>query len=203
MRKLLVLGAVAIAVFPAASSAQLAFGVRAGFAAAMGDYAENDPQTETVTSQIPLQIDAMYGLTRAFSAGAYFSYGFGRLNGDERARCRASGLDCSASVTRLGLQAEYAFEVSPQLAPWAGAGVGLEWLGVTRSIGGVSGTADTFGLEIVNLQGGADYRLSDRLSVGAYLLFSIGQYSSKDGNGIASKGLHEWLNLGVRGRLDL
>jgi hypothetical protein len=190
MRKLLVVAALAL--LPLASQAQFSLGARIGYAPAMGDYVKDAPMSDGVKSQIPIQLDALYSFTPAFAAGAYLSYGFAQLEGD----CA----DCSASDLRLGIQGTYAFNsVSQQFVPWLGAGIGYE----IASVDNGAGSVDTSGWELLNLQGGADYKVGEKFSVGPYVLFSIGQYSSIEGNDIAEKGTHEWLGFGVRGKFDL
>lgn len=205
MRKITMLCAVAMALaLPTLSRAQFSLGARLGFAPALGDAEKDSPMKDGVKSQIPIQLDAMYKLSPAFALGVYLSYGFAQLNSDITSGCDAAGIDCSASDTRLGVQATYAFtKVSPTFVPWAGAGIGIEWLTLKGSAGGISASADTTGFEFLNLQAGADYKVSEQFSVGPYLLFSIAQYSSVEGNDIQNKAVHEWLNFGVRGKFDL
>jgi len=198
MRKLIVLGAVAVAIgLPTASGAQLSLGARIAWAPALGDASKDSPMTDAVTGQVPIQLDASYRLTPGISAGVFLSYGFAQLAGGG---CGG----CSASVTRLGVQGTYAFtEVSPRLVPWVGLGAGLEWLTLKRSVGGVPVGDDLAGFELVHVQGGVDYALGRQLAAGPYVLFSLGQYTTEEGHAVPAKGLHEWLNLGIRGKFDL
>lgn len=190
MRKLLMIAAVAL--LPFTANAQFSLGLRVGYAPAMGDYMKDSAMSDGVKSQIPIQVDAMYKVTPAFAAGAYLSYGFAQLDSD----CT----DCSATDLRIGVQGTYAFNtVSQQFVPWLGAGFGYEIASV--DYGGAS--VDTSGFEFLNLQGGADYKVSDQFSVGPYVQFSIGQYSNVEGTDIPEKAMHEWLGFGFRGKFDL
>lgn len=204
MRKLLTLGVVLAALtIPTASNAQFSLGLRLGFAPAMGDASKGNPMTDGVKSQIPLQVDAMFGLSPAVAVGGYLSYGFGQLNSDLSDSCDAVGVDCSISDLRIGAQATYSFIApSRQFVPWLGAGIGLEWLTEKVSAGGVSASADAFGIEFLNLQAGGDYKVSEQFAIGPYAMVSIGRYSSVEGNDIPEKAVHEWLYFGVRGRFD-
>jgi outer membrane protein W len=204
MRKLFMLAVAAALVLPTASRAQFTLGARLGFAPAMGDAAKNQPMSDGVKSQVPIQLDGLYRFTPEFAAGVYFSYGFAQLASAVKDGCDASGVSCSASVTRLGLEGTYSLTtVSPTFVPWFGAGIGYEWLTQKASFGGVSASADATGFEFLNLQLGGDYKVSNQFYVGPYLLLSIGQYSEVAGNSITDKGIHEWLSFGVRGKFDL
>lgn len=205
MRKLLMIGAMAIGLaLPTASRAQFTLGARVGYAPAMGDYAKDSPLKDGVKSQIPIQVDGLYKFTPQFAAGLYFSYGIGQLSSAASDECDLNGVDCSASTMRLGVQGTYSLtNVSPTFVPWLGAGLGFEWLTQKASFGGVSASADTTGFEFLNLQGGADYKVSDAFALGPYVLFSMGQYSSFEGTSIPDKGVHEWLHFGIRGKFDL
>jgi len=202
MRKLLMIAALAI--LPLTAQAQFTLGARVGYAPAMGDADGSVSMSDYVKSQIPLQLDLMYRVTPEVAVGGYLSYGFGQLPSDQADACDAAGLDCSATNLRLGVQATYAFtKVSPQFVPWLGAGLGLEWASQEVSFGGGSATQDVTGFEFLNLQVGGDYKVSDQFSVGPYFMMSLGQYSSVEGNDIPEKGMHEWLNFGLRGKFDL
>lgn len=220
MRKLLVLsGALGVAVVPAAALAQFSFGARVGFAPAMGD-ALKDPTTgkpeklsDGIRSQVPLQIDAAYRLSKEWALGAYFSYGVGQNGTGLQGDCSAIGANCSSSDVRLGLQVFYSFsQVSPSLVPWAGAGIGYEWTTIEQTGGGspdVTGTLS--GWELLNLQIGADFVIQPQFAFGPFVMISIAQYSNSEARiggqtvsqSISNKAMHEWLGFGIRGRFDL
>jgi hypothetical protein len=200
MRKLLMASLVALLV-PTASSAQISLGLRLGFAPAMGDSAKDLKMSDGVKSQIPVQLDALYKVTKDIAVGGYFSYGIGQLGNDA---CDVSGVDCSASVMRFGVQGLYTFnQLQAPLIPWAGLGFGYEM--ADGEIGDTDVSAS--GFEFVNLQVGGDYKVNDQFSVGPYLQFSVAQYSKADtGAGsedIEDKGIHEWFGFGLRGKFDL
>ncbi len=199
MRKLLMIGGVMAAVLvPTASSAQLTLGARVGYGFAMGDVGGTLSMSDWVKSQVPLQLDALVRLTPAFGVGGYFSYGFGQT-GDA---CDFPGADCTARVTRVGAQATWSF-VGMRFLPWIGAGIGYEW----NKLDDGTEEATFKGWEYLNLQAGGDYKVSDQLSVGPYVMFALGQYDEVDDGGasvsIPDKKMHEWLSFGLRGKLDL
>ena len=207
MRKLALLVVALAAVVPATSNAQVSLGLRLGFAPAMGDAVKDGKMTDGVKSQIPVQLDALYELAPNLGVGAYFSYGLGQLGGDMADLCDASGEDCSARSMRAGVQLQYALAAKGAWTPWGGLGAGYEW--GTMELG--PGSVSYRGLELVNLQLGGDYKVNEQLSVGPYVLFSVGQYSNAtvdDGetsvsDGIDEKGVHEWFGFGVRGTFAL
>ena len=87
--------------------------------------------------------------------------------------------------------------------PWIGAGIGYEW----NKLDDGTEEATFKGCEFLNLQAGGDYKVSDQLSVGPYVMFALGQYDEVDDGGasvsIPDKKMHEWLSFGLRGKLDL
>ncbi len=202
MRELFLFGAVAaVLVLPAPAHAQFTLGARLGFAPGMGDATKGDPLKDTVKSQVPIQLDALYTLAPDVAAGLYFSYGLGQLGGAASQDCSAS---CSVRITRLGIEGTYTFgKADLPLVPWVGLGIGYEWQRLEASFAGISGTVTTSGFEFVNVQVGGDYRVGRQVAFGPYLLFSLGEYSSSDGHAIADTAIHEWLHLGVRATFDL
>jgi hypothetical protein len=198
MRKLLMIAVLAL--LPVASQAQFTLGLRLGYSPAMGDAEQDFAMSDYVKSQIPIQVDAMYNFTPAFSAGGYLSYGFGQVGGDTQDLCDAFEADCSATSLRIGVQGAYAFNgATPTFTPWLGAGIGYEIL----SFDGGAGSVDTSGFEFLNLQGGGDYKVNDQFAIGPYVQLSFAQYSSVESADIANTGMHEWLTFGLRGKFDL
>jgi outer membrane protein W len=220
MRKTLLLAAAAMALaLPTASQAQFSLGARIGYAPAMGSAykdattGESAKMKDGIKAQIPIQLDAAYRATKEIAIGAYFSYGIGMEGSALKDECDFYGQDCSTSDMRLGLQAFYTFTtVSPQFTPWAGLGFGYEWGKMSQSGGGQPDLDITLkGWEFLNLQLGADYRVSDQFGIGPYVMFSLAQYSTLEGESggfsasvdIEKKAMHQWLGFGVRGKFDL
>lgn len=201
MRKLLMLATVlAAVVLPTASHAQFTIGGRLGYGIATGDAMTDFGMDDYVGSQIPLQLDLMYRITPAIAVGGYVSYGFAQPSGLGSDTCDLPGRDCSVSNLRLGVQGTYAFtEASPSFVPWLGVGFGWE----NSAFDSGSGAADTSGWEYLNLQGGANWKVSPAFSVGPYAMFSIGEYSTVEGNDIPDTAMHQWLSFGVMGKFDL
>lgn len=195
---------VAALLLPTAAAARPTLGLRVGYAAAIGDASKDTPMDEVAKAQLPIQLDVLWRFTDRFALGPYFSYGFGVLGNDVADDCDRLGADCSVATLRVGVQGTY---VLPQLAnrllPWLGAGIGYEWVRASVSAGAFDTTQSVSGWELFNLQAGADFTLgSTKFAMGPYGVFSFGRYSSVDGNAVAEKAWHEWLHLGVRGKVD-
>ncbi len=216
MRKLLMIGAVLAAVaIPTASRAQFTLGLRLGYGAAGGDAAKDFALSDAVKSQVPFQLDGAFRITPEIAVGAYFSYGVGQAGGLPMGTsgnlCDMSGVDCSAGVTRLGLQGFYTFTMVPgRFVPWAGLGTGYEWATITAEDASGKMELSYNGWEYFNLQVGGDFKVSSLFAFGPYVQYAMGQYS--DGkvkfagetlaSGIDNKATHSWFNVGIRGKFD-
>jgi hypothetical protein len=208
MRRTALLAVLALAalLLPAASRAQPTVALRLAYAPAVGDLARGVPMSDALTSQIPVQLDALWRVGRA-SAGAYASWGLGQPDGEA---C-SGGASCSASVVRAGVQGQWSLEPlgEMRIAPWLGLGLGWEWAFQRRERLG-SRTSFTWSGAEVAVQGGADWPLADRFGVGPFVLVGGGRYareavstSVESGSAaIDSKAVHLWIHLGVRGRVD-
>ena len=203
MRKLLLLGSLITVLVPTAPYAH-SLGVRASAAFPMGDIANNAKLSDAVKWQIPIQVDAMFGITPDLSVGVYGSYGFGFLGDQVKDACDAFNVSCSTSGWRVGAQLAYAFnQMSPTFVPWVGVGTGWEWLKIKSSFGGVTSEATSNGWEYVNLQLGGDYKVTPKFAVGPFVQYSIGQFRTTEGTDIPDKATHEWLGVGLRGKFDI
>jgi hypothetical protein len=206
MRKLLMVAAMAAVLVPTASNAQFTLGARLGYAPAGGNVGGDVAMEDlTVKSQIPIQLDAMYRVSPQVAVGAYFSYGVGQV---DYPLCSVSGVECSGSDLRLGLQATYTF-VTPgsQFAPWLGAGIGWEQASDTIEAGGTKSETSYSGIEFLNLQLGGDFQVNEKFAVGPYAMISFGSYSSAEEDGVSyditNSSMHEWYGFGIRGKFDL
>jgi hypothetical protein len=199
----------AAALLPGAAAAQLTLGARAGYAIPTGEARAHGALADLVDGVIPLELEGGWRLSPALTVGLYGSYGVG-LPSARAGRCGEAGSSCSARDLRLGVQAAWAFAWRLRgVAPWAGLGIGYEWLtlrdldrdGVNRSFRG---------LELVRLQAGADVALG-RVSLGPVVSYSLGRYGhagvegagTSSSSAIEEKGLHGLLTLGIRGELRL
>jgi hypothetical protein len=190
------LAALAALLQAAPAAAQVTVGARLGAGFALGDVGGALPMSDWTKGQVPFQLDVLYRATPRVRVGGYFSWGFG-LPGDQ-----CAGLDCTATVTRLGVEGTYAF-TGGSFVPWVGVGLGYEWN--TVDAGDEKGSFT--GFELLNLQAGGDFVVTPKLSAGPYVLFSLGQYDEGTVGAatgpIRDRKMHQWLSLGVRGTFDL
>ena len=174
------------------------FAARLGYAFPFGNAFGDSKLSDATPGAVPLVVEAGYRLNAHFTIGALFQYGFSRINEDAGVDCTGAG--CSGRVVRLGIQGIFNVDRAALLIRWLGIGTGYEWLNP-------KGAQDVRGFELVTLQGGADYRVTPQLAVGPFFSFSLGRYTTTDSESTSTdlrdKRLHEWLQLGVRGRIGL
>jgi hypothetical protein len=211
------LTAAALCYGPTASAAPEGFeiGARLGYGIPFGQLEGEDETdlSEGISGMVPIQLDLGYRLMPELMLGGYLQYGFGFAADDLSDSCDRQELDCSVSVMRLGLQAQYHFAPSEQLDPWLGAGIGYEWFTITLDGERAEADASLHGFEFLSLQGGFDFNVKDGLGIGPFASFSLAQYGSAslecegagcredddDSESIDDKAMHHWLVLGIRG----
>jgi hypothetical protein len=188
------------------------FGARLGYALPFGNTDGDDKLSDGVSGAVPVVLEVGYRLNANFTVGALFQYGIAQVKSNDTTGCNASGVDCSGSVIRLGVEGIYNLDLDAPLRPWVGISTGYEWFGITASAGGQSASASAKGFEFVTLHAGGDYRMSPNFALGPFVSFSLAQYGSATielpGSGSATmdltdKKMHEWLQLGVRGRFGI
>jgi hypothetical protein len=187
------------------------FGVRLGYALPFGNTDGNDKLSDGVSGAVPIVLEAGYRINASFTVGALFQYGLAQVKDNMTTMC-GGAVSCSGSVIRLGIEGIYNFNLDAPLTPWVGIGTGYEWMNISLKANGQTGSVDTSGFEFVTVHAGGDYRLSSQLALGPFLSFSVGQYktTSADIPGLGSatmdvtdKKMHEWLQIGVRGRFGI
>ncbi len=176
--------------------------LRLGVAPALGSVAADVPVSDAITTQYPIQLDALWR-EGSLAGGLYGSWGPARVG-------RCGDASCSASVTRLGVQATWTFADVGRAEPWVGVASGYEWATQDRTRGGTV-TTSWRGFELLAAQGGIEWRVWSRLALGPYALLAVGRYtdvSLDTGYGsasgeIANRAVHAWFHVGVRARLVL
>ena len=157
-------------------------------------------------------LEVGYRLNANFTVAALFQYGFAQINSGGPIDCSGTpGIDCSASIMRLGIEAIYNLNLAAPLTPWVGIGTGYEWFSYSVSGGGQSGSVGARGFEFVTLHAGGDYFAAPNFAIGPFLSFSLAQYANVSGEApgmsidmeITDKSMHQWLQMGVRGRFGL
>lgn len=201
--------AAAALLVPAGASARptASLGLRLGWAASAGNASEHVPMSEAIESELPIEAEALLWATDRLAAGAYASWAFGLVGGGA---C-ADGASCSATGIRAGAQGTWTFPPSSfGASPWLGAALGWEWATQERERLGATTTTRWNGPELA-LQGGAEWRVEPRLTVGPFALVGIGRYggvsvdtgAASASEALGSRAVHAWIHVGVRGTIDL
>lgn len=190
-----------------AEPGKFVIGLRLGYMLPMGDLMKDVAMSDGISGAVPIWLDLGYMVTRNIMVGAYGQYAFAFLK-----NCQA-GADCSASGYRLGIQGQYHVSPTEKINPWVGVGLGYENISVSRSMAGQETKGSYSGMEYVNLQAGADFKVSPTVGIGPFLSFSLGQYGSatieSGGSSVSDDipsdltAMHEWLTFGVRGAFNL
>jgi len=180
----------------------LSLGLRAGFALPLGEVSKDSSMSDSFHGAIPFQLDALYRVTPNIGVGLYLSYGMVMPNKDNL----PSGADASGSWLKYGVQARYRLSPEATSTPWFGLGIGMESVTTTVSGNGRSVDTSLSGLEFARIMAGYDFAVANEFSVGPFVDFSLGQYSSMEVAGVSAdieKSMHQWLFLGVHGNYDL
>ncbi len=200
--------------------ARLAFGLPLG--SAIGGNG-NDLNHFTSNQFAPLWLDAGVRLASHWYVGTYLSFGLASISNQvAQGQCNQPGFGCSGNDTRFGIDAAYHVLPDGFVDPWFGVGFGYEWFSFTETADAahsgagmpVTQSSGVDGWELLNLQGGVDFRLlNGALGIGPFLTLALTQYDHQstptDSNGgttgssIQTQALHEWVLFGARGTYDL
>jgi hypothetical protein len=209
-----------------ASPTGLELGVRTGYALPMGQATGSSSVTvngttlttqgqdlsNVVDGQLPFWLDVGYRLSPALYLGGFVQFAVIFPHSTQNNGCGQNGVSCGGNDIHAGIDLHYHFLPKTSFDPWAGVGVGYEWLNMNASSGGQSAGEQVVGWQFVNFQLGGDYKISPNLGIGPFMMLSLGQYDSysfsgaaqsQPGGDIPSKALHEWLTFGVRGTYDI
>lgn len=167
---------------------------------------------------VPIWVDAGYWLDPHLLVGVYFMYGLvlpkTASAGDPLGGGCPEGLDCFAFGLRFGAQAQYRFAPGSATSPWLGVGLGYEWIRshIEGELFGAQFEAATThsGPDLLQLQGGVDFALGERLALGPFAAASALQYTrcsltlggQESDCEIEDRSWHGWLVFGVRGTLE-
>jgi opacity protein-like surface antigen len=195
---------------PAASGPY--FGIHAGYGLPWGDVSGGGgPRIEDVVDwKVPIGIDLGYRFNRRFWGQLFFELAPASAATD---LC-AGGVKCTASDVRLGIGALLRLAPSALLDPWLGAGVAVEVLNAEGAgvALGATGEASWFGFELPFVEGGVDLAVSDRVTLGPWVSYTLARFTSEslkpDGGSTTSGRIHEranhgWLSAGLKATLKL
>jgi len=125
------------------------------------------------------RLDAGYRFNEHFLFGAYVEGGTGAINtSDALAICDADGVDCSAGLVRLGLQARAYLSTQSRLQPWGGAGFGYEWFSFSARDAEYDDSVTVLakGAELLRLTLGLDFWATERNLVSVLVGYALGKY---------------------------
>jgi len=186
------------------------FGLRLGVAFPAGSVYSGESASQDISAMVPIWLDAGYLINPNIYVGAYFQYGVIVPN-----NC-ATGVSCSGSDIRIGLEGQYRFLPDGRFDPWAGFGFGYEIAnGSDSGFNTNTGAPETVGVslsgfEFFHVEAGADYKALPNLNIGPLLALSLGEFGNVSGsvNGASESlnepsALHLWIFVMVRGQYDL
>lgn len=176
--------------------------VRSGAAVPVGRaFAGSRALSSSVTGYLPLRLDLGYRIDPHVYIGVAGQYAVIVPNdcpGDSR---------CSGSNSRVGAMVAYHLLPTRLIDPWVGAGVGFEMFDVSRASGGRAVHFSARGAELLDVELGADVRVTRALRLGPVLSTSLARFTAISVNEAPSSefdtSLHAWIMVGLRGALDL
>jgi hypothetical protein len=191
-------------------------GLRVGYAVPLGNIVGGNDDDRgldnAIKGAVPIWVDLGYRVLPELFVGLYGQYGFGFSGDTFGDNCEESDTNCSASTLRLGLELHYHPVPKSVANPWVGLGLGYEWLTIGIERGSRELSFTVHGFELLNLQAGLDFKVTDNFYLGPALSFSLGQFSEVSAScsggdaddcaedpEIEEKAVHEWLVLAVRG----
>jgi hypothetical protein len=187
--------------------------VRTGYAIPFGKIDGDAARAigDEIYGGVPLVVEVGARIDRGLTVGLTFQYAILQAKNTAEDGCGQNGLSCSGSDVHLGLELLYHLPPTSAFVPWLGVATGYEWLSLNESGGGQTGSGAAHGFEFLTLQAGGDVRLAPQFALGPFVSFSVGQFGTEavELNGTSTSAdvtnttLHEWLELGVRGTLDL
>jgi hypothetical protein len=212
MRKLLLAAALILAL-PTASQAQFGLGLRIGYGMPGGDVIKDAKYSDQIKSSTPFQLDAMFKTGANTAAGLYLGYAVNTLPSDARAFCDASGISCSSSTFRLGLQFTGELLDLGMIGLWGGIGTGYESLTLKGEAGGVKAEETLRGWEWATISAGADLKPLKLINAGLFVSYGFGQFRvdsfkatglPDETHGLGSvKATHNLFQIGLRGMINL
>jgi len=183
-----------------------AVGARMGYGFPFGDSRQGFALDQVLEGVVAPQVELSWFFTPHFALDLQGQYGLARYPltcGDET---------CRGGVLRLGVGVSYHFFSTGAWSHWVGAGVGYERQTTRQEVVGGKASSTQWGLELLNLQGGVDYALSENVRVGPCLTGAMGMYlqqrsvfNGQEGGSesIDDRAIHFWVQPGIRLQLRL
>ncbi len=206
MRRLLLAALLVLAV-PTTSHALVGLGLRLGYGVPNGDLAKGSKYKDTIDSQVPLQLDVMFG-PRSAQYGLYVGYAPNQVD----TTGIPSSISITSSTTRVGLQATRQLLDLGLVGIWAGAASGLEIFQLEMKGPIPTARMQVRGWEFLTVTAGVDMKALPLLDLGAFVSAGFGQFgvSTLKVSGVettqgigADKRVHGLVQLGLRGMISL
>ncbi|ACG73849.1 conserved hypothetical protein [Anaeromyxobacter sp. K] len=165
---------------------------------------------DLVRHKVPIWLELGYRFNPAVWGGIYLELAPASISKDF---C-VPGRSCDGSDIRFGFDVQFHLQPYQIVDPWVGFGMGLEVLNAEAYEPG-TGTIAEFswaGFEFPMLEVGLDLALSPYLTMGPFVSWSAGQYTSYDvsvpgwgdeSGRIHDRSFHSWFQIGVKGTLKL
>jgi hypothetical protein len=213
------LSAVLILVAPVAARAGqdqgLQLALRTGFILPFG-YPGDSKQlltgsfSDNYTGFIPIVAEVGWRIDPNWFVGAVFQYAVGLTTTKGCDPYKTGLYSCSDSDIFLGAEGVYHFKPKTGVDPWAGVGMGYEWLGLSTGTNDRPGYGTTYykGFQL-NLQVGVDFPVAAGFFIAPFLSFALGEYTrigyfgTRGGTDINNPMFHELLTLGLRASFNL
>jgi hypothetical protein len=163
------------------------------------DYFDFTGLNDLTRFTVPVGADLGIRIVGVVFVGAYVQYAKGEANSTH-------GVSSTSDI-RLGAEILVHPLGSVAVDPWFGLGAGYEWFNVSPLAADNDYAQAQFqGWELLNLQAGVDFALGPAVTIGPYVAFSIGQFSSFSGDrgattdafALTNKTVHDWLTFGFR-----
>ncbi len=167
------------------------------------------PLGNVVDVSIPLGVSVGYRFNPIVRGNIFFE-GVPLVMDD---RACFSGNSCGGADYRLGLDIHLHLAPLRHVDPWLGIGFGYEWLRFDATGCDISGFCfgERFrysGWIFPRISAGLDLAASPFSSFGPYIAYTAGQYSNVNTDTAGSMTIHDrayhgWLEIGIRGNLNL
>jgi opacity protein-like surface antigen len=166
-------------------------GVRVGYTYGFGVVYQGLNLSDASSGALPILVDVGWRVVPELYLGVYGQYAPVFLK-TYAATC-PSGWSCAAQDYRLGVEGDYHFLPQLRFDPYLGLGVGYEILhssfdGTTIVPQGTTYVPATVvehftdrGWEFASLTAGFDWRFSENLGAGPFLLGTVGEYHTQSG----------------------
>jgi len=197
---------------PGPPESGLSIALSVGYALPMGsagDIGNGDLKfSDLYSGALPFQVDLGWRFSPNIYLGGFFQYAIAFINNS--AQGCTNGVSCTGYDMQFGIDFVYTFAPRATFAPYVGLGVGWEVASATGSGNGQTLTFTYSGFQFARFIVGGDFRLGSAFRVGPFVDFSLGEFGNFSASGaqsvspaITTKALHEWLQFGIKGTVDL